>query len=166
MNAPDEMWEHIREDETRRIVTKINDRIWADAMEKAGITTRSEMTNLSTSICAKAYPGPYNGADYIDGQNASQFYAQGETPMAILTGVLSLYEVYIVDRRFTDAAPGGVVVDHARATSAEEAKLKVILRNGYAEHELKFLDLGVHRRTDFVQPIDDDAVGADDDDAE
>jgi hypothetical protein len=71
---------------------------------------------------------------------------------------LSLYEVYVTDRRYTDDHHLGLAAELVRATSVEDAKVKVILRRDYAEQDLQYLDFSVQRHIDSVQPIDDDAA--------
>jgi hypothetical protein len=126
-------------------------------VEKIMQTTDTMLTeSMRSTIWAQALrmsgSSPINTSRYLPVQDFGQEKNRMPTP------TLSLYEVYITDRRFPDEAEGGILVEHVRATDIGDAKLKAILRVGYNETEIKFLNFGVSQRIDGVQPIDDDAT--------
>lgn len=103
------------------------------------------------------------GHDHRDTLLPMHTWGEGRTngDRILMATNTALYEVYITDRRYTDDHANGVLVEHVRCGNPDDAKLAAILRNGFGEKDMKYLDFGVHSRASYVQPIDDDACCVD-----
>lgn len=137
-------------------LARTENRLWNDM--SPGTTGGHNHTISSDFMMNPSYGRP---SDYLPSWTVGLASQGANMAIPAANGSLSLFEVYITDRRYTDEHHNGVLVEHVRAANVDDARLKSILRNGFGESDIKFLDFGIQRRVDFVQPIDDDAESAD-----
>jgi hypothetical protein len=88
-------------------------------------------------------------------QTPATFVAEGED----MADATRLYDVLIIDSR-VENDDGAVCRSYVRSDDADDARLRAILRHGYAEHEIKYLDVMVNLAAATVK----DVVAADYDD--